>query len=327
MIDKVELRVPHFVPYTGDFSQLYRELRNDPKGPFKHSAHYLAVADLRDYGYPVILHTHNVHDKCGNFKLELIETGGMTYSGMARQVARVFAVDVGRLELMRLDLAADVESVPVSWFERNYRAKFKRWTSSIGKLEDPGEFSEMGRRGVETFYLGKRPNVIRVYNKVAERQYQHNRMAARAKRAGIPASEVPTFEAIFSHPPTGFTLTRVERQMAGGRVPETLTDFSKLRNASDFKPFEPLVYIGVGKPEPNPDNYDFNEYGVGMYLRELVEREGFHRARQIVNQHSKRNASRIFKRYAEFMPADGCFISTEGLNKRYQESVSKQLAA
>ena len=74
----------------------------------------------------------------------------------------------------------------------------QRWTASIGTLEEgSAEFSEMGRKGVETFYLGKRPNVIRVYSKVAERQHQYARMRARSKRAGIQVSEVPTFEAMF----------------------------------------------------------------------------------------------------------------------------------
>src|SRR5258708_3632346 len=107
MIDKVELRVPHSVPYTRDFGHLYRELRNDPKGPFRPSAHYSRVADLRDYGHPVILHTHNVHDKKGNFKLELVETGGMSYRQMGKEAGRIFDTQVGLLEPMRIDLATD----------------------------------------------------------------------------------------------------------------------------------------------------------------------------------------------------------------------------
>jgi hypothetical protein len=327
MIDKLELRVPHFVPYCSDFSHFYRELRNDPKGPFKPSAHYLAVADLRKHGHPVILHTHNVHDEHGNFKLELIETGGMTYSGMVREIARIFDTDVGRLDTMRVDLAADVPAVPVDWFERNYRGQFKRWTATIGNLESPVEFSEMGRRGIETFYLGKRPNVIRIYNKVAERSYQYGRMLARAKKDGVPVSELPTFEGVFGHPAAGFTLTRVERQIAAGRVPDVLSTFSKLHNAPDFDPFSVLVYTGVGKPEPNPHDYDLMEYCAGMHIRGRIEREGIHRVRQFLNEHSKRNASRILKRYAEFLPADGCFISPKGLYERYRNSVALQLAA
>ena len=326
MIDKADVRVPHFVPYTPDFSHLYRELRYDPKGPFKPSAHYLAVADLREYGYPVTLHAHNVHDKPGNHKLELIETGGMSYRQMGREISRVFDTPAGPLDLIRVDLAADVEDVPVSWFQQNIRVRYKRWTAGIGTVEGPIEYSEMGRRGVETFYFGKRPNVIRAYNKVAERQYQYSRMLARAKRNNT-VSELQTFEQMFGHPPSGRVLTRVERQLAGGRVPKQLGTFSKLRAVADFDPFENLICVGVGKPEPNPDDYEFTEYLTGMQIRFLVERDGIHRFLQLANKHSKRNGSRLVKQYADFLPADGCFISPKGLCERFRESVSKQLAA
>ena len=43
MIDKVEFRVQHFMPYTCDFSKLDQELRNDPKGTLIPAAHYLVV--------------------------------------------------------------------------------------------------------------------------------------------------------------------------------------------------------------------------------------------------------------------------------------------
>jgi hypothetical protein len=327
MIDKVELRVPHFVPYSRDFGHLYQELRNDPKGPFKRSMHYLSVADLRDYGHPVILHTHNIHDKKGNFKLELIETGGMYYGQMAREITRIFDAEAGPLEPMRVDLAADVDGVPVTWFQQNIRAKFKRWTAGIGTLEGPMEFSEMGRRGIETFYLGKRPNVIRIYNKVAERQHRYALLNARAKRKNTPVSELLTFEQMFGHPPVGVTLTRVERQIAGGRVPEHLGTFHKLRDVASFDPFENLVYVGLGKAEPNPDDYELTEYLTGMQIRSMVERDGFHRFLQFANKHSKRNGSRLLKQYADFLPADRCFISPKGLCERFRESVTKQLAA
>jgi hypothetical protein len=75
MIDKVDLRVPGQTPYSPEFQRLYQDLRNDPKGPFRFSQYYLAVADLRPYGYQALLHTHSRLDKEGNHKLELIDTG------------------------------------------------------------------------------------------------------------------------------------------------------------------------------------------------------------------------------------------------------------
>jgi hypothetical protein len=326
MIDKLELRVPHFEPYTPDFGRLYQELRNDPKGPFKPSAHYLSVADLRDHGYPVILHTHNIHDKKGNFKLELVETGGKTYREMAREVSRIFETEPGPLGVMRLDVAVDVPDVPVSWFQKNIRAQFKRWVADIGRLGLDCEFSEMGRRGIETLYFGKRPNVFRIYNKVAERQYRYAQMAARVKRSGTLA-ELPSFADKFGHASEGVTLTRVERQIAGGRFPQHLGTFHKLRVLPDFDPFERLMFAGVGKPEPNPDSYDLTHYLAGMQLRALIERDGIHRVRQFINRHSQRNGSRFLKNYGDFLPADDCLITPQGLRDRFRISVSNQLAA
>jgi hypothetical protein len=318
--------VPHFAPYSADFGQVYKELRNDPKGPFKPSAHYLSVADLRDYGYPVILHSHNVHDRRGNHKLELVETGGMSYRNMAATITRIFEEEPGPLSLMRVDLAADVPDVPVAWFQQNIRTRYKRWTASLGKLEASNEFSEMGSRGVETFYYGKRPNVIRVYNKVAERLYRYRMVVARQKRKHVPQSEIPTFEQMFGHGITGVVLTRVERQIAGGRVPERLGTFHRLRSVADFDPFENLIYVGVGKPEPNPDHYEFTQYLTGMYVRHLIERDGVHRFLQFANKYSMRNGRRILKQYADFLPSTAG-ITPSGLRERFCESVTRQLAA
>jgi hypothetical protein len=132
---------------------------------------------------------------------------------------------------------------------------------------------------------------------------------------------------MFGHSPNGVTLTRVERQIAGGRIPEQLGTFHKLRNVSDFDPFENLIYVGVGKPEPNPDDYEFGEYLKGMHIRTLIERDGVHRFLQFANKHSPRNGKRWLKHYPDFLPADGCFISPKGLCERFRESVAKQLAA
>jgi len=73
----------------------------------------------------------------------------------------------------------------------------------------------MSRRGIEAFSFGERSNVLRIYNKVAERQHRYALLTARAKRKYTPVAELPTFKQMFEHPSTGVTLTRVERQLAG----------------------------------------------------------------------------------------------------------------
>jgi len=335
MIDKVELRVPGFTAYSPQFSKLYQEIRNDPNGPFRPTAHYLASADLRSYGYPAVLHTHNIHDKQGNHKLELIETGRLKYTQMRQEIQRIFDTESGPLELMRVDLAADVPGVPVSWFKQNVLGQYKRWTADIGTLDtSDAQVSSMGKTGVETFYLGKRPNVIRMYNKIAERWQEYSRRKKRAlfeakkqARGGPLNFSFPAFEALFGYPEEGLILTRVERQIAAGRVPKVLATFGHLGRAADLDPFERLVFLNGGKPEPNPDHYDFATFAQGMYIRQLIQDEGIHRAKQFLNRHSMRNANRMLRRFRDFIPDDAGRVTQKMLVNKYRDSVSKQLAA
>src|SRR5215472_3362920 len=91
MIDKVELRIPAQARFTAKFDRLYREIRNEPKlNPFRGSQHYSAVGDLRAFDYQAILHMHCARDKKGNHKVELLDTGAMSYAAMHNEVERIF---------------------------------------------------------------------------------------------------------------------------------------------------------------------------------------------------------------------------------------------
>ena len=324
MIDKLDLRVPRLAGFSAEFQRLYQDLRNDPKGPFKPSKHYTAVADLRRYGYPCVLHTFCNSDKEGNHKLEVIDAGLLGYSRMQAEIARVFAVDSRRLGLMRLDLAADVHGVSVNWFEQHVIAKWKRYTCSYGRTSADFEFCEMGRRGVETFYAGRRPCLFRIYDKIAELLHQHARMVRRLSREA--RANCPSFEETSGYPET-LILTRVERQFGGGRLPVKLATFGALRRAAEVNPFEPLILTAAGAVEPNPRDHDLTRYLAGMQLRSMVQRQGIHRVKQWINKHSTRNGSRYLETYAQFLPAVGEGITSERLLERYRESVSRQLAA
>jgi hypothetical protein len=327
MIDKVDVRVPSDAPYSRTFNALYKEIRNDPKGPFRPGRHYLASADLQQYGHPVILHTHCLHGKRGDHKLELIDTGKMAYSEMVQEITRVFNIPGEDLGLMRLDLAADVPGVPVAWFEQHVRAKFKRWTADIGKYDSEVQFATMGKRGVETVYFGRRPNVFRIYNKIAEFRAQYSQQMALLRRDGVNETDLPGFPETYGYPETGLVLTRVERQIGAGRTLQQIGKFGNLRDLPFFNPFEALVFIDVGKPQPNPDDYDFSTFATGMFVRQLVHERGFHRAKQFLNQYSKRNTNRILKRVSDFLPSDEVLICSEKLLDIYKASVSRQLAA
>ena len=104
--------------FTRAFGSVYADARRGPaKDPLRSSQHYTAVADLRPYGYDAILHLHNKHGKAADYKLELLETGGKGFARLVYQIEQIFR---GRCYassiLMRLDLAVDVEGVPVAFF-------------------------------------------------------------------------------------------------------------------------------------------------------------------------------------------------------------------
>jgi hypothetical protein len=142
---------------------LYAGLRTgDGKDPFHATRHYLAVADLRPFGYDAVLHAHCKHGVKGNHKLELTGTGRRAFSELVKEIQRIFMVDTMRLELMRVDLTADIVGIPVAFFQDAFRAAYKQVANDIEKAD---QFVRMGRGEIQTIYLGSRPNCFRIYNK------------------------------------------------------------------------------------------------------------------------------------------------------------------
>jgi hypothetical protein len=189
----------------------------------------------------------------------------MTLAGMRNNIQRVFEVDPETLSVMRLDLAVDVEGIGVPWFAEHTRVRYKRWLAELGVIDAV----EMGNRRVQTLYYGKRPNVIRIYDKVEEYRVQYQRIL----RNVPPDIEPPTFEDCFRLPEQRI-VTRLERQMGGGRIPSELATVRDLRYCADFNPFDCLEFLSGGRPLPDPEDYSFMEYSTGMHLRHLAETQG-----------------------------------------------------
>src|SRR5215469_9644621 len=96
----------------------------------------------------------------------------------------------------------------------------------------------MGKGGIQTLYFGKRPNVIRIYDKVAEYKSQYAKLL-RDKEDGA----VPTFEEFCGLKETD-VITRVERQM-GGKIPEQFSTVEQLRTLDTYGPFDNLkIMVG-----------------------------------------------------------------------------------
>jgi hypothetical protein len=348
VIDKLDVRVPRTTPFTKEFGHLYRELWCDPEHrPFRETEHYEVSGDLRNFGYSAILHGNCKH-RPGAHKLELVDTGAMSYREMLNEVERIYDCPARTLEVMRVDMCADLPRVSVAWLQDRVRVHYKRWGARAQKIE-PILMMDMGKRGIETVYFGKKPNCYRIYNKIAEFQHQYQQMQRHDE------GDLPSFEQCFGYTPD-FVLTRVERQIAGGRVPKNVGTMGRLQqNAVAFDPFDKLEVISGGKPEPNPTDYDLSEWLAGKQLGELCCEWGMHRLRQFINQHSMGNAGRYLRKYRDFLPPDAAeedsrlnptfdgFVEPEpeqaaisdwreGITQNriteiYRESVSRQLAA
>jgi hypothetical protein len=311
MIDKLEVRVPERARFTKEFDDLFLGLA-------LHSArHYKIVADLRPYSYSLILHYGCKRGDEHNHKLELIDTGVMTLADMMEDIERVFQVEAKKLSVMRVDFAVDVDGIGVTWFSEHSRVRYKRWLAKLGVIDT----AAMGNREIQTLYFGKRPNLFRIYNKVEEYRAQYQRILRRA----IPGITPPTFEELFGVPEFGRIITRVERQIGGGRIPAALATVADLRNCADFNPFDALEFISGGRIEPNPNDYTFMEYSTGMHLRHLAESEGMQAAISHITRHSKRNKQWALKKFGDFLPVPNKDdLTGQRLFELFQDSIQTQ---
>ena len=316
MIDKLEVRISERAAFTSEFDSVF----NTPDLKARPSLHYKFVADLRPFSYGLILHYSCRHGKERNHKLELVDVGLMTPAEIKREIEEVFEIDALDASIMRIDLAVDVEGISVPWFAEHTRVQFKRWLAKLEIIEA----AAMGNREIQTLYFGKRPNVLRIYNKIEEYRMQYRRMV----RLLGPDLAIPTFESCFGVPEFGRILTRVERQVAGSRIPAEIGTVRDLQNCAAFNPFERVQFISGGQPEPNPNDYTFMEYLAGMQLRHLAETQGMQAAIAYITRHSKRNKKWALKKFADFLPAPSeRDLTGERLFELFQRSVALQFSA
>jgi hypothetical protein len=311
LFDKLEVQVPAPTPFSPAIGQVY----GDPK-IFRRSKNYLSVGDLTRIGYPAMVHMHCVWGKGGHHKVELLNTGEMSFSRMRAWIERIFKVDSRKLKVMRVDLTADVRGVPVRWFVNNARVRWKRKVCDIGQIE----CKRFGQYRIETFYLGKRPNVFRIYDKIAEWRVQYARLLRRTS----DAAELPTFEEAYGCPDVGITLTRVERQIGGSRVPTQIDTVAKLKCAAAFNPFVNMEFLAGVQAEPRLEEEGIQRFAVGELIRHMVKEDGFQRTRALLNKVSGGHAQRFFKDYADYLPAEAG-ITGKRLFEVYQASVTRQL--
>jgi hypothetical protein len=167
MIDKIEAMIEPGTNFRGELNELKHGSPWDPYSQMlRPSKFYKAVADLRPFGFDAMLHIEQ--KRYGSHKLELFETGKKGMAQIQDTLERIADCDPGGYRLGRIDLAADVRDVSLSWFREHAFVQYKQFLCAHGKMAE-AEHSEMGMKIYQTLYFGKRPSCVRIYDKVAER--------------------------------------------------------------------------------------------------------------------------------------------------------------
>lgn len=361
MIDKIEAMIERGTHLRGGLEDLTKISPYDPTNTFmRPSKFYWAVADLRSMGYPVMLHLQQ--KRYGTHKVEMLETGKRGMAELHAVLESIVDADPDDCRLGRVDLAADVPGVSVSWFRNHSYVQYKQFICAHWKHIDE-ENSEMGKKLYHGLYFGKRPSCIRVYNKVEERishfelwKRRELRFARKGWKEQVQKEGVDTVGPLLlpvfpstadwlkgqlsdmTISPVGSfpVLTRVENQY-GGRVPGTLHNFGELKkNVLDFNPFDRMKLL-TGKVVP-PSLFDCDErkryrfrvqtWMAFMWVRENWDTLGAAQMWSYLNR--DRHGRLYLKQMREFLPVvddDSPGITESELYDRYRTSMSRQLAA
>jgi hypothetical protein len=390
--------------------------------PFTANFYYGQVVDLRKIvDIEAVLHLNA--KKTGTHKIQIIEAGRKCAGQIADTISQIVNEHPDLLGVSRVDTCADVVDGPeVKWMAQTVRARSAQWQAEFGQAElrdEKGQkvpWSEMGKREVQTMYIGKRPNCFRVYDKLAERRGAYRRelrrherqaseivmekaleggrdktlyplqskeemrnLAKKFKSGGRFYMPFPDFDSWFAEqcvgplahlvktsapviqmplpgqeqpeqlplvPQLPKVLTRVERQMAAGRVPESLDTFEKLfsPNALEFNPFDRLEFSSFdattqivmkhrgkcGEDCQGMQHYSVVEFAAGQMFRQWLE-TGMSYQQLYAYWNTRRNAKSIAKKFAPFVsaanPQKVVSITSSELYERYRDSVSRQMAA
>ena len=348
MIDKLDVRIPEFTPPGPVLAKPIQELKQKPTVPyFRPSRHYQYVCDLREpFDVDAVVHLNFRYGR-ENHNVEIIDAGEKTLDEMARIIASLFEVDPWTLQVMRTDLAADVENVSVTWFRDHAYVGRKQFSSRIEKsFESELQFVAMGSAMAQTIYAGKRPHMIRIYDKLAEWRIQlrkierdYGRFNDRMKDLALSEEATyygqrmaPTFRDYcrrfgYDFRP-GKILTRVERQIGGSRIPLEFSTVAHLRYAHELNPFTALKIFPSKRTlvlEAPPSDVPIRNWLAAIGLETVKEHLGSAQlARQLVLKHGNNNGKRILESLDRCAPDTRDPATHEQIQESYRISTLAQ---
>jgi hypothetical protein len=321
VIDKLELRLDSGIYFRPQIRSAIREVDFlTDRRRAKASQHYGGVLDLRPLGTDGLLHYRCKRDGAsGDHKLELLDSGKRVYSGLVSQIDNVVDSDLDLLEIMRIDLCADIRDVPVQWFYSRLRFKHKRLSRDIGTLKH----QSIGKSGIETISAGQRPNMFRIYDKVEECRMQLRKMQRKASKDADSLTLTSEFGIDESD-----IVTRIETQHGGGRIPSLVAKFGDLHRLPEYNPFQSIEIITRDRSrQPCIAERSMDEWLKGTRLKELADEMGMQKFYRWLNKHSGGNAARVMRTYTDYFESGSKQITAALIFETYRESVIKQLAS
>lgn len=330
VLDTLHLRETGPLILCGEFAELQKQLRwgQMPAG-FKQDFRYEVVGDLRPWGLDVRL---SINKKMGdaNSKIEIFDAGRKSKSAWLETITAFRGGDPLALEVMRADLCADTSAVSVGWCLSHVTIPYRRF-QNVGFSRGETQDWRMGSGAVQGIYFGKRPNMVRIYDKRSELRVRFDQLM-RSQSRELPAlrellGDHITFEGFAEsrgYPNLPPRFTRIERQCSGARIPAVLgTLGSVVKNLPDFNPFDGYR-ISTARADLKALSFE-NQVKVRGFLS-VVDDEGLQFARSQFNRASGRQYNRDWRWCEAYLPDDGCDgITPEALFEICRESTLQQL--
>jgi hypothetical protein len=302
MIDRLELRVPQDVP---------KRMENWAKSPVRLAKLGSPYASTLDADSALALRVHYnlrvpvAKDK-RHLKVDFTDTRLLSAEDFLLRLLFLFKIqrdEALSLRIARVDFAADIDGVPVSWFKQNCRVKRKRNPRSYEDCK-----TDTWKGSVTSVEFGKRPDLYRIYDRVAEKRARGEEVLYNGMFLGAP-------------PPT---VTRVERQCSGRAIPREVETLGALfEHGADLNPFPNLVCRKSDVDSVSTEDWNPQKWLMSLGLASAVNELGEATVRARLNRAG--NANRVFERYSDLLGAGSPGATEERLRDIYRVGTIKQL--
>ncbi len=298
MIDALEISIPASIQ---PIPEVFLRLRLKEK-PAKGEPYAFQLDCREEFGFFLFYgHRHSIKEQHRHFRVRFVETRQLPADYIFLSIGKLFPLtksDIERLRIARIDFAADV-SVPVDWFRRHFRIGGKQNLTEYLSIHTTAETTSL--------VFGSRPDRYSVYDKIHELRSRGKEVL----QTGVEFGGTPK------------TVTRVERQCSGSRVPTQLnTVIDLFRNVAEFDPFEDVVLMESAAPL-NSEDWTAQKWLMALGVRGAIKEYGWEGARKEAYRRTKRN--NILGRYMQLACPRGPCLTREHLTRAYRNTTLYQL--